>query len=337
MAKFSPPGEFDFVPENWQEWIARWDMFYSISKLSKEDNVIQINSLLYSMGPASNSIFKSLGLSNDDAKDYAKVVAGFTRYFAPKKYIIFERARFFRRDQLVGETVEEYVRALNEIVHKCEFGDKRSEQIRDRIVVGILDKQTSREMQKMDVEQLTEETAIAMARQAEQIERNIKELSSIAKRSETCTADCVSEPHKPSVDQVKSQNLSSKCARCGYMTHTKGSCPAIGSTCKKCNGRNHFAKVCRTGNKKLSQVNEVTNLSPRVESLFIGTVDSTSGYGSDKTWSKLVRVSVLSEPVEFKLDTGADVSVIPKSLCKNALQSPNHLCTGQLTQQGYLS
>lgn len=149
-------------------------MFRNISKLADESATVQIDSLLYCMGPQSNSIFQSLGLSENDAKEYDKVKKGFDRYFSPKKYIIFERARFFRRDQLVGETVEQYIRALNEIVSKCDFGDKRSEQMRDRIVVGILDKTVSREMQKMDVDTLNEETAIAMARQAEQVERNVK-------------------------------------------------------------------------------------------------------------------------------------------------------------------
>ena len=315
MAKFSPPGEFDFVPENWQSWSARWAMFYSISKLDKEDAAVQINSLLYSMGPASNSIFNSLGLSASDAKDYKKVLVAFNKYFAPKKYIIFERAKFFRRDQLVGETVEQYVRALNEIVHKCEFGDKRSEQMRDRIVVGILDKQTSREMQKMDIDELTEETAIAMARQAEQVDRNIKELSSsAAKSSEACATDCVSEIQKQTVDQVKAKKPQDNCSRCGYSVHTKGTCPAIGSTCRKCNGRNHFSKVCRSS-RRVNHVNEMTTQLPsKVDSLFIDTVASRDSEG---VWSKLVRVDGISEPVEFKLDTGADVSVIPSSLCKN--------------------
>ena len=32
-------------------------------------------------------------------------------------------------------------------------------------------------------------------------------------------------------------------SKCGYM-HKYGSCPAYGKTCKGCNGKNHFIKVC---------------------------------------------------------------------------------------------
>ena len=112
------------------------------------------------MGPSSSSIFQSLGLSDTDSKDYSKVKSGLNKYFSSKKYIIFERARFFRRDQMVGETVEQYIRALNDIIGRCEFGAMHSEQMRDRIVVGILDKATSREMQKMDTDTLTEEMVL---------------------------------------------------------------------------------------------------------------------------------------------------------------------------------
>jgi hypothetical protein len=40
-----------------------------------------------------------------------------------------------------GETVETFIRSLYELADSCEFvADMKSEQIRDRIVVGILDK-----------------------------------------------------------------------------------------------------------------------------------------------------------------------------------------------------
>ena len=65
--------------------------------------------------------------------------------FSPRKYVIFERAKFFHRDQMPGETVEQYVRASNDIATRSEFSANRSEQMRDRIVVGILDTSVSRD------------------------------------------------------------------------------------------------------------------------------------------------------------------------------------------------
>ena len=185
MAKFNPPQEFDFVPEHWREWSARWERYYSISKLKDEDEVLQVDSFLYCMGSHSESILQGLNLTDEDRKKFKEVKSAFDKYFSPRKYVIFERARFFKREQMPGESVEQFVRALNEIADKCEFGERRSEQMRDKIVVGVRDSEVAKEMQKMDVDKLTEETAIAMARQAEQVEKNFKELHASSSSSST--------------------------------------------------------------------------------------------------------------------------------------------------------
>ena len=47
-AKFNLPKEFDFLPENWPEWISRWSRFRTVSKLNTEEEGVQIDSLIYS-------------------------------------------------------------------------------------------------------------------------------------------------------------------------------------------------------------------------------------------------------------------------------------------------
>jgi len=60
--------------------------------------------------------------------------------------------------------VEAFIRNLYELAEHCEFGTQRDEQIRDRIVIGILDKSLSKKRQmKSD---LNLDTAIHMARQS---------------------------------------------------------------------------------------------------------------------------------------------------------------------------
>ena len=89
----------------------------------------------------------------------------------PKRNIIHERACFHRRVQKDGETVEAFIRNLYELAQHCEFVLQRDEQIRDRIVIGILDKSLSQKLQmKSD---LNLDTAIQMARQTEQVKVQI--------------------------------------------------------------------------------------------------------------------------------------------------------------------
>ena len=71
-----------------------------------------MSSLLYRMGPHSETVLNALGLSADDQKHYEIVLAALNAYFKPKKYVIFERERFYRRNQMTGEPAEQFIRAF---------------------------------------------------------------------------------------------------------------------------------------------------------------------------------------------------------------------------------
>lgn len=64
-----------------------------------------------------------------------------------RKNVIFERARFNQRNQVAGETAEKYIAELYRLVENCEYGDLKDQMIRDRLVVGILDKKLSQQLQ----------------------------------------------------------------------------------------------------------------------------------------------------------------------------------------------
>lgn len=64
-----------------------------------------------------------------------------------RKNITFERARFNRRNQSDGESIEQYIVALYTLVEDCQHGDFKEEMIRDRLVVGIKDEALSAKLQ----------------------------------------------------------------------------------------------------------------------------------------------------------------------------------------------
>lgn len=45
-----------------------------------------------------------------------------------------------------GELVKAFVQSLYELAQHCEFGITKDEHIRDRIVIGITDKEVSRKL-----------------------------------------------------------------------------------------------------------------------------------------------------------------------------------------------
>ena len=132
---------------------------------------MQVNALIYSMGPEAENVFKSFRF--DDAADsnkYAPVLKKFEDYFTPKRNLVHERAIFNTMSQSANESVESFIRRLYEQVENCEFKDAESEHIRDRLLVGIVDKQLSIELQRKD---LTLEEYIAECRRAELVKVNV--------------------------------------------------------------------------------------------------------------------------------------------------------------------
>lgn len=77
---------------------------------------------------------------NENDDDFDVVLAKFDEYFVPRRNVIHEWACFHQRIQRPGEKAETFIRALYELSEHCDFSANREENIRDRIVVGILDK-----------------------------------------------------------------------------------------------------------------------------------------------------------------------------------------------------
>lgn len=60
MAKCKSPPEFDFTkPETWPTWRRRFDRYRSATELSEKAGKIQVDSLLYIMGPEAESLYDS--------------------------------------------------------------------------------------------------------------------------------------------------------------------------------------------------------------------------------------------------------------------------------------
>ena len=51
----------------------------------------------------------------------------------------YERYLMDRRQQQPGETFDTFLTAVKEIAHRCQFGDKTDEILKDKIVFGVLD------------------------------------------------------------------------------------------------------------------------------------------------------------------------------------------------------
>ena len=95
----SAPEPFGFSrPEEWEKWIRRFERFRIASGIAiKQSEEAQVNTLIYSMGPQADDIFRSFGLSDEDSKKYSVVKGKFDKHFIKRRNVIFERAKFNMR------------------------------------------------------------------------------------------------------------------------------------------------------------------------------------------------------------------------------------------------
>ena len=329
MATFqvTPPEQFPFTkPEEWPKWSRRFERFRIASGLVEKDDPVQISTLIYSMGSEADDILASFNLSEEDRKDFKKVHDKFSGYFVVRRNTIFERAKFNMRKQGDTETVDSFVTALYTLAEHCEYGSLHDEMIRDRIVVGLRDERLAEKMQ-LD-ETLTLEKAINQARQSEAVKKQQSVVrNDVENASSRLDAVHFNKKHsKPSLSSASSRSSSKptsdnkykspgpkrythksvgkngqSCGRCGqHPKHDRNSCPAKDALCHKCKIKGHFAKVCRTA-RNIDQICDDS------DSAFLGAVDC-----NDQPWT--VNLQLSGVDVEFKIDTGADVSVIPESV-----------------------
>ena len=93
--------------------------------------------------------------------------------------VIFEHARLNRCSQEDGESAEEFITSLYQLVENCEYGALQDQMIHDRIVVGICDQALSQRMQ-LDPN-LTLEKAKTLSYQREAVREHQEILESSTK------------------------------------------------------------------------------------------------------------------------------------------------------------
>lgn len=319
MAKIFRLKEFDFKqPDMWPAWKARFMRMVIATKLKAEEGAVQVSNLILQMGEEAEIIFTSFGLSQEDQNKLETVIARFDAYFLPQNNVIHHRAQFYRRDQKSGESVEEFIRTLHDMAALCNFGEKKDEQIRDRLVAGLADRETSRDLQ-LKGEDLKLTDAVTIARNTADV-RN-QDAQQRGARGVAANADEVRRGGRARRGRVRGRGRgdqsssrpgsSAETIRCKYCNrdHARDReiCPARRAKCRECDRKGHYGVCCPEKNKKSGNrrsVNEVDNEYD--DCYYLDAVTRTSE--ADKPWK--VKLTVFGTDVDFKIDTGADVSVL---------------------------
>lgn len=297
------PEKFDFrEPQAWNNWFRRWQRYRNITEMNLRSEEMQINTLLYAMGRESEDVLAALKLTDEQSKSYDAIAAAFEKHFVPRTNVIYERAKFNQRRQEAHETVENFVADLHRMAERCQFGTLREEMIRDRLVVGLSDRLLSEKLQLNP--DLTLDIAVTTARNTEAIKQQQKDLRSLENENvdEVRTSTTGSRHRK---GRTPAQNHK-PCKWCGKLQgHARTMCPASKTQCRNCGKMGHFASVCMSRRRQKSPDGNRRRIAT-VEEVYLGQIKLGTG---TEPWT--VTTTVDGTEVTFKIDTGADVSVLP--------------------------
>jgi len=170
----------------------------------------------------------------------------------------FERFKFNQRIQDSNETIDIYVSALRTLVRSCNFGALENPLLRDRIVIGVRDYATRKnllQMRTLDLKQTIDicRASEASTRQVREMKPNeeVHKLQHVSRKQGNGRGSGAAKGRSKSRD-LRGSSGKKSCKFCGREHEFKKElCKAYGQVCRKCNKLNHFANVCKSKNEHI--------------------------------------------------------------------------------------
>ena len=240
-AIFKPPEPLQLdgnISENWRKFSQRFNLFIKATGLSAKPEEKQLAVLLNLIGDDALELYNTFTFGENE-HNVATVKQKFMDYCSPKKNVIFERFKFNSIIQQEGQHFDAFVTDLRKAVKTTEYADQ-DDMIRDKIVMGIHSKTTQEKLLRESDLTLTKAINICRAIEISKDQSKILQNEAV-------------------VHEIKRVTQKNICNFCGY-SHSWQRCPARGKTCAKCQGRNHFANVCKKQTKEEEKSNKSDNV-----------------------------------------------------------------------------
>uniref|UniRef100_A0A1B0DMF7 Retrotransposon gag domain-containing protein n=1 Tax=Phlebotomus papatasi TaxID=29031 RepID=A0A1B0DMF7_PHLPP len=141
--------------------IERLEKIFLINQVESEQ--LKHGYLVGFIGQEAYKVLKStLHLHTVDSRTYEQSVEVLKAKYAPKKSVIAERFKFYKREQENGESIRDYVVELQILAETCKFGDFLSSALRDKFVMGLQDSHVQIKLLSLD-QGFEESVKVAMA------------------------------------------------------------------------------------------------------------------------------------------------------------------------------
>lgn len=243
-------------------------------------------------------------------KPFDELLGILKKHFDPQPLLIAERFRFYQRSQKTDESIADYIADLRRLSIKCEFGEFLDQALRDRFVCGVRTESIQKKL--LTEADLTMKRAQEIAQSMESADKGVKDL-----KGDTT--------HR-STDSVNLMTLVKKakpCYRCNRR-HDPKLCKFKDSNCHRCGKQGHIAPACKTtslppvdGGKKLGYRPYRKRKAGGTKWVEVDGDDSDALplftlQGELPQPPILVTMTLQGSSVQFELDTGAVVTVMPE-------------------------
>ena len=159
-------------------------------------------------------------------------------HFKPKRIVIFERYTFYSRNQKSGESVTDFLAAIRALAHTCVFGDTLDDMLRDRLVMGLHNKETQHAL--LSEAELTLQRAVEVSMAREAATRDIEAMGSTGVnainyegKGQKKNFKKWDHKHKRDSGDSKAEPPKKPCGK----NHWKKDCPFANAKCYKCGKR----------------------------------------------------------------------------------------------------
>ena len=167
--------------QSWKSWKQSFEIYLEAKGVADAGGKRKVCLLLHFLGPDGIKLYNTFDFrpavpadadhdiaarAAEDKNNLVTVLAKFDTHYGKGKMRNLRRQAFLRRSQESGETVMDFIADLRYKAGMCEYGDTEESMLCDRIIDGLIDTKTKRELLDLD-EELNLSNAIRICRREE--------------------------------------------------------------------------------------------------------------------------------------------------------------------------